>query len=64
MIAQQNVIDKTTKTVLRWGHCDFANDGSFDPDTEEIITMEFRFDPDIDVQDWEYNTVSETFQEA
>ena len=64
MIAQQNVIDKTTKIVKRWGRCDFENDGSFDSDTEQIITKEFVFDPDIDVQDWEYDSELDTFVEV
>ena len=64
MAEQQNVIDKITKIVKRWGYCDFENDGSFDSDTEEIIVMEFVFDPDIDVIDWEYDTETETFVEV
>ena len=57
---KQVVIDKTTGKVKRWGFCEFRDDGSFDPDTEEIIETEFDFEPDIDEQDWYWN--GETFQ--
>lgn len=59
---QQNVIDKTTKIVKRAGYCDFEHDGSFNPDTEEIITMNFTFNPPLEEQAWEYD--GETFVEA
>jgi len=60
---QQNVIDKTTKVVKRWGFCDFENDGSFDSNTEEIIEMAFLFDPDIDEMTWLWDSGLETFVE-
>lgn len=63
MATQENVIDKTTKVVKRWGFCDFENDGSFDPDNEEIITKRFIFDPDIDAATWLWNPTTETFEE-
>jgi len=61
---QQNVIDKTTGIVKRWGFCDFEHDGTFDADTEDIITMRFVFDPPIDEQAWEYVEELETFVEV
>ena len=63
-IAQQNVIDKTTKVVKRWGFCDFENDGSFDADTEEIIEKAFVFDPEIDEAEWIYVVATDTFEEV
>lgn len=60
---QQNVIDKTTKVVKRWGFCDFENDGSFDENTEEIIVKNFLFDPDIDETTWLWDSELETFVE-
>ena len=44
---RQVVIDKFTLEVKRHGFCDFENDGSFDPSTEDIIEMDFDFIPDI-----------------
>ena len=44
---KQVVINKTTKKVLRWGYCDFTNDGMLDPDTEEVIEKDFIFDPPL-----------------
>ena len=44
---KQVVINKTTKKVLRWGYCDFTNDGSFDSVTEEVIEKDFIFDPPL-----------------
>lgn len=60
---QQNVIDKTTKVVKRWGFCDFENDGSYQPDVEEIIEKAFLFDPDIDETTWLWDSELETFVE-
>lgn len=31
------VIEKTTGYLLKYGYCDFENDGSFDPNTQEQI---------------------------
>ena len=57
---QKVVIDKNTKIVKRWGYCDFENDGSFDPDTEEIIEKNFDFKPSpFEVVVWTWN--GETF---
>lgn len=36
-MTRQNVINKTTKQVLRFGFCDFQNDGSFDAVNESVI---------------------------
>lgn len=58
----QNVIDKTSKIVKRYGYCDFENDGSFDSENEEIIEYEFTFYPPIDQQDWYWN--GSTFVES
>jgi len=58
---KQIVIDKTTKNVKRWGYCDFQNDGTFNSDTEQIIEKEFIFNPDIDEQDWQYDSGSGEF---
>lgn len=60
---RQEVIDKTTKVVKRHGFCDFANDGQFDPDTEQIIEKDFDFDPDIDDVTWTWNATTETFDQ-
>ena len=59
-MTMESVIDKTSKKVKRYGYCDFANDGSFNPTTEEIISKDFFFAPDIDQQDWYWNGT--TFQ--
>lgn len=58
---KQVVIDKTNNQVLRWGYCDFENDGSFDGSNEEIIENDFNFQPDIDQQDWFWDDVGQTF---
>ena len=43
-MTQQNVIDKTTKQMKRYGRCDFTTQDDFDSATEEIIEKEFNFD--------------------
>jgi hypothetical protein len=64
---KQIVIDKETKKVLRFGHCDFENDGSFDSDTEQIIEQNFRFSPGLynfetgETTDWFYDEENDTF---
>lgn len=66
MITQQVVIDSTTKEVKRYGRCDFENDGSFDPETEELIGSDFLFEPPMPpglgppTEVWYYN--GSTFQ--
>jgi len=57
----QTVIDKNTGQVLRAGYCDFANDGSFNSETEEIITGYFECDPK---SDYTYNSETETFDKG
>lgn len=42
-IPQQNVIDINTKKLLRFGYCNFQKDGSYNPETEEIILRERQF---------------------
>lgn len=34
----QGVIDTNTGELLRFGRCDFVNDGSFDPQNESVVT--------------------------
>lgn len=48
------VLNKTTKQVLRWGFCDFANDGKFNSITEEIISTNLfpSVDTSIEVCYW------------
>ena len=64
---KQIVIDKETKQVLRFGHCDFENDGSFDSDTEQIIEQNFRFSPGLynfatdATNAWYYDEENDTF---
>ena len=64
---KQIVIDKTSKKVLRFGCCDFENDGSFDSDTEQIIEQNFRFSPGLynfatdAMTDWYYDEENDTF---
>lgn len=63
-MVQQNVIDKTTKVVKRWGFCDFEHDGTFDAETEDIVLKRFVFDPPIDEHLWEWDAELETFVEV
>jgi hypothetical protein len=35
-LSMQGVIDRATGDLVRFGFCDFANDGRFDPKTEEL----------------------------
>jgi len=60
-VARKIVIDKTTGKVLRHGFVDFENEDVFDPDTEEVIEMDFDFIPGIDRQDWYYDKENNTF---
>ncbi len=48
----QVVIDKTSKKVLRFGFCDFENDGSFDNGNETIIKKYKVFEFEIYEKDW------------
>ena len=57
----QIVIRKSDNQVLRIGHCDFANDGTFNSETEEIIEKDFIFYPDLVTKIWEYDDEEETF---
>tara|TARA_Y100000310_G_C20044575_1_gene517733 strand:+ start:162 stop:374 length:213 start_codon:yes stop_codon:yes gene_type:complete len=45
MTIRRIIIDKSTRRVLRHGFCDFENDGSFDPAAEEVVSLDFVFDP-------------------
>lgn len=40
MISNQCVVNKETKEILRAGFTDFVNDGTFDPDVEEVILLD------------------------
>jgi len=66
-MVKQIVIDKETKQVLRFGYCDFENDGSFDSNTEQIIEQNFRFSPGLynfetgETTDWFYDEENDTF---
>ena len=56
------VIDKTTKQVKRHGFSDFANDGTFDSGTEEIIEKSASLVPGIHAQNWYWNASTQEFQ--
>lgn len=57
------VIITASSQVDRFGYEDFENDGSFDPETETILTPGFfAFDPGLDKQDWYWN--GSTFQKT
>ena len=66
-MVKQIVINKETKKVLRFGCCDFENDGSFDSDIEQIIEQNFRFSPGMysfatdETTDWFYDEANDTF---
>ena len=64
MASKQFVIDKTTKKVLRFGFCDFANDGSFTSGTEEIIENNGILLPPLEEQDWYWNQNLGEFQKT
>lgn len=54
------VIDKTTKKLKRFGICDFVNDGSFNPATEQIVEGFHAIDP---VKSYIYNPSEDEFEE-
>lgn len=54
---RQIVIDSTTKQVKRHGYTTFT----IDPNTEQVIEMDFDFIPNINEQDWYYDEVNNTF---
>jgi hypothetical protein len=59
----QFVIDKTSKELLRFGNCDFANDGQFNSGTEEIIEKDFNFDETFSPEvTYYYNSSTQEFQ--
>jgi hypothetical protein len=64
MIEQSFVLDKLTKKVLRYGYCDFTNDGSFLPDTEEIISTVENIGYSIEEKDAYWNSGIQKFQET
>ena len=47
--------------VLRYGYCDFENDGTFDAVSQKVIAKEFTFNPEITTQDWYWD--GSAFQE-
>lgn len=56
------VIDKITKVVLRWGYCDFFNDGSFNFETEDIIVSDILpFISSTDEYNYKYNPETQLF---
>ena len=55
---QKVVIQKSDDKVLRFGYVDFANDGKFDSETEEIITHSFIFKS---LDDCDYYYVGEKY---
>jgi hypothetical protein len=57
----QVVIANSTQYVLRHGYCDFENDGSFDSETETILTTPVVFDPPISRQTWAWVSEASTF---
>lgn len=42
------VVDIATREVLRWGYCDFRNDGQFEPGVVRIVAIPKPPKPDID----------------
>jgi hypothetical protein len=50
--------------VLRYGFCDFENDGSYNAANEQIIESAFVFSPPARVQDWKYDSEEDTFVQA
>ena len=60
----QVVIAKSTQYVLRHGYCDFADDGSYNSETETILTTPVVFDPPISRQTWAWVSAAQTFVET
>lgn len=58
----QFVIDQTTKKLKRYGACDFANDGSFDTATEQIIESDVVLTAPLEDQAWFWNAATGEFQ--
>jgi hypothetical protein len=58
------VIANDTQYVLRYGYCDFANDGSYNSETETILTTPVVFDPPISRQTWAWVSAAQTFVET
>jgi len=50
--------------VIRYGFSDLANDGQFNGTNEEIVQDNSVLDPDIDEQDWYWNSSTEEFQQT
>lgn len=62
MIAHKIKINKVSHKCLCSGYCDFANDGAFNPESEEIIEKDIVFIPSILKQDWYWNETTQEFQ--
>ena len=58
---QQNVVQQSDNRVLRYGFCDFATDGQFDPVTESIVEKDFTFTEPLEAREWYWNGVTQTF---
>ena len=59
---KQFVIDKITKQVLRYGFCDFTNDGNFLSEIEEIVESNAVLEGDE--TPWYWNSATQEFQQA
>lgn len=60
------VIDSTTGKILRWGYCDFAEDGMLNKSTEEVIVSKDDIHPDCNTKkiDRYYDKTDDTIKES
>lgn len=58
------VIDSVTGKILRWGYCNFAEDGMLDGEIEEVIISKDRVHPDCNTkrEDRYYDKTDDTIK--